>query len=122
MKDKLGFEIPEQIAELWNEADKVGRDLCGQIHRIKLIVEKGVKEHDLIFRELNQGTVIDLDHIWQTLKLIIPYAVCPLCEGEESRATCLACRGCGFVSKFRYDRSISRDVKAARLDRLAKAS
>lgn len=119
MRDKLGFEIPAAIEELWKEADRVGRDLCERMHKIKLEVEKGVKERDPIYREITQSTVIDLDYIWRTLKQIIPYAVCPMCEADERRHECRGCSGAGFVSKFRYEKAIPRNVKEPRLQRLA---
>ena len=122
MKDKLGFEIPQSIVDLWKEADETGRKIVRELHAIKLQVEKAVKSHALAFREINQRTVIELENALISLKLIIPYAVCPLCEGDERRQTCAGCAQRGFVSKFRYERCYPRDLKEARLDRLAKTS
>ena len=122
MIDKLGFEIPAHIEALWTEADTTGRQLVRELHAIKLQVEKAVKARDLAFREINQSTVIELSNALVSLKLIIPFAVCPLCEGDERRHTCAGCIQRGFVSKFRYDRCIPRSVKEPRLERLAKAS
>lgn len=119
MRDKLGFAIPQHIEKSWQRAEHEGREICAKIHQIKLTVEKAISQRDLIFREVNQGTVIELTNAWLALKQIIPYAVCPLCEGDDRRAQCLACCTRGFMSKFRYDRCIPQDVKAARLVRLA---
>ena len=119
MKDKLGFEIPAHLEALWQSAETTGRDLARSIHRIKLETEKALGQRVLAFREINQNAVIELENVWRSLNLIIPYALCPLCEGDERRADCLGCRGRGFMSKFRYERCISQDVKTARLVRLA---
>src|ERR671915_607823 len=105
MKDKLGFEIPAHIEALWQRADETGRKIV----------------RDLIFREINQGTATELENALIVLRLIIPYAVCPLCEGDERRQTCAGCAQRGYVSKFRYERCFPRDLKEARYARLAKA-
>lgn len=122
MTDKLGFEIPAAIQELWKETDRVGRAICSSLQKIKLQVEKAVKTHELAFREVNQSTVIELENALISLKLVIPFAVCPLCEGDKRRETCAGCAQRGFMSKFRYERCILRDVKEKRLERFAKAS
>jgi hypothetical protein len=122
MKDKLGFEIPAHIEDLWTEADMVGRQLVRELHAIKLQVEKAVKAHDLAFREINQSTVIELENALISLRTIAPYALCPMCEGDDRRETCKGCMQRGFMSKFRYDRCIPRSTKEPRLERLAKAS
>ncbi len=119
MKDKLGFEIPAHIEALWQEAETTGRKIAGECHRIKMLVQKALERRDLAYREINQQTMIDLENVWRSLCLIIPYAVCPLCEADERRFNCVACHQRGFMSKFRYDRCIPRDVKDARLVRLA---
>lgn len=119
MKDKLGFDIPAHIEALWKEANAIGHELTREVHRIKLLVEKAIARRDLAFREINQGTARELENAWRALCLIIPYAVCPICEADERRYSCVACRTRGFMSKFRYDRCIPRDVKDARLVRLA---
>ena len=115
MKDKLGFEIPEAIEAIWKEADKTGREIVTALHKIKLEVERAVKERRLVFREVNQSTLIELENALISLRLITPFAVCPLCEGDERRATCAGCAQRGFLSKFRYERCMPRDVKEARL-------
>jgi hypothetical protein len=116
MKDKIGFEIPAHLAETWNEADKVGRELCGQIQRLYLMIEKRLAAHDPIFAEINQNTVIDLKNAWRTLQQIIPYAVCPYDEGEIGRReNCLACYSKGYLSKFRWDRCVPKQIKGAHL-------
>jgi hypothetical protein len=121
MKDKLGFEIPAHIEALWQRADETGRKIVRELHAIKLQVEKAVQDRDLIFREINQGTATELENALIVLRLIIPYAVCPLCEGDERRQTCAGCAQRGYVSKFRYERCFPRDLKEARYARLAKA-
>ena len=122
MKDKQGFEIPAEIEATWKEADKTGREIVSALHKIKLEVERAVRERRFAFREVNQSTVIELGNALISLRLIIPYAVCPLCEGEQRRVECIGCAQRGFVSKFRYERCFARDVKETRLERLAKAS
>ena len=98
------------------EAERVGSAICGSLHKMKLQVEKAVKTHELDTAGLIRRTVIELENALINLTLIIPFAVCPLCEGDERRETYAGCAQRGFMSKFRYERCIPRDVKQARLD------
>jgi hypothetical protein len=60
MLDKIGFEIPAHLEDAWTEADKIGRELCNQVQRIYLMIEKGKAADDLIYREIGQSCVEDL--------------------------------------------------------------
>jgi hypothetical protein len=41
MLDKIGFVIPAHLEDAWTEADKIGRELCNEVQRIYLMIEKG---------------------------------------------------------------------------------
>jgi hypothetical protein len=122
MRDKLGFEIPSEIETLWRRADTTGREIVRQVQAVKLQVEKAIKAGDLAFREVNQSTVNEMYNALIMLRLVVPYAVCPCCEGDERRATCMGCKQRGFMSKFRYERAMPHSIKDPRLERLTKAS
>lgn len=123
MKDKVGFEIPDELIEPWQEADRIGRELCGQVQAIYLQIEKGLAEREVIYAEINQSAVEDLKYIWRCLALIIPYAICPYDQGDPiKRIGCPGCLSKGYVSKFRWTRAIPKNVKAAHLATLAETT
>lgn len=66
MRDKIGFEIPAHLEETWNDADKIGRELCADVRKLYLMIEKRLVEHDPIFAEVTQSAVIDLKNAWRT--------------------------------------------------------
>lgn len=98
--DKTGYPIPDDVFEDWREAESFS-DLLRDLHRIKLRVEKAVDEDELVFREISNTTVATLKHAWSELQQILPYAVCPTCQGR-ARKKCTVCKQRGFVSEFGY--------------------
>ncbi len=98
--DKTGFAIPDEVYEDWREAESFSELLCA-LHRIKLRVEKAVKEDELVFREISNTTVSTLKNAWSELQQILPYSICPTCQGR-TRRTCTVCKQRGFVSEFGY--------------------
>jgi hypothetical protein len=106
--DKTGYTIPESILEDWNRADSF-RSTLNELHKIKILVEKALENSDLIFREIGKDTQIELTNSWSTLKSVLPYAVCPTCQGRK-RDNCAACKGRGFVSEFGYKHWFAKEV------------
>lgn len=98
--DKTGYPIPSEILEDWQRAESFNETLK-QLHRIKLAVEKAVNEGDLAFREVTNSTTADLKNILTSLNCVLPYAVCPTCNGRN-RKKCTVCKQRGYVSKFAY--------------------
>lgn len=106
--DKTGYLIPDSILADWQEAESF-RSILAQLQAIKLQVEKAVEKDELIFREIGQDTVADLKNAWTTLKQVLPYAVCPSCQGRN-RSKCTSCRRRGFVSEFGYKHWFAKEV------------
>lgn len=98
--DKTGYPIPDVILEDWKHADEF-RSTLNKLHEVKLQVEKELNSNELRLREIGQDSLIELSHAWITLKQVLPYAVCPTCQGR-TRDNCTACKGRGFVSEFGY--------------------
>lgn len=113
MRDKTGYEIPATILEDWKAADATGHRLLKSLQAIKLEIETGVKERGLIYREVHQGTISDLTNARNSIRLMIPHAVCPYCQGRV-RDNCTACRQRGFVSEFFYKRCVPEEVRSIR--------
>lgn len=98
--DKTGYPIPDDVYADWSDAEEF-RSKLNEFHRFKLHVEKAVEKNVLSFREVNNGTVSTLANVWSELQCVLPYAVCPTCQGRN-RQKCTVCKGRGFVSEFGY--------------------
>jgi len=106
--DKTGYVIPDSILEDWQTAESF-RSTLSELQRIKLLVEKAIDNRELIYREVGQDTVADLKNAWTALKQVLPYAVCPTCQGR-TRSKCSVCKQRGFVSEFGYTHWFAKEV------------
>ena len=106
--DKTGYTIPNVILEDWKQAESF-RSTLGELQRIKVALEKSLDRSELIFREIGQDTLIELKNAWTALKQVLPYAVCPTCQGR-TRDKCTVCKQRGFVSEFAYKHWFAKDV------------
>lgn len=110
--DKTGCLIPADVYEDWQAAESFS-DLLRDLHRIKLRVEKGLEDGELAFRELTNSTVAELTNVWGDLQRLIPYALCPTCQGH-GRKKCTLCKQRGFISKFGYEHWIPKTAREIR--------
>lgn len=106
--DKTGYVIPDSILEDWQRALSY-RSTISNLQVVKLDVGKRLDENDLIFREIGQDTLIEIQNAWANLKSVLPYAVCPTCQGRK-RENCTVCKGRGFVSEFAYKHWFAKEV------------
>ena len=109
MIDKVGREIPGEVEPLWKEAAQF-ETMLTTLQRVKVYVEKAYNESDLRFRECGQDSFIDIGNAIISLKRVLPYALCPYCQGR-TRQNCTACKQRGFVSKFFWDRCVPLEIK-----------
>lgn len=110
--DKIGCPIPADVLTDWREAETMD-DLIKQVHRIKLRVDKALEENELVFREITNSTVADLHNAWSALQGLIPFVVCPTCEGLN-RKSCTLCKQRGFISKFAYEHYVPKKARELR--------
>lgn len=106
--DKTGYVIPDSILADWWLAESF-RPTLNDLQRIKLQIEKAIDKRELIYREVGQDTVADLKNAWTALKQVLPYAVCPTCQGRTP-AKCSVCKQRGFVSEFGYTHWFAKEV------------
>lgn len=106
--DKTGYVIPDSILADWQVAESF-RSTLNDLQRIKLLIEKAIDKRELIYREVGQDTVADLKNTWTALKQVLPYAVCPTCQGR-TREKCSVCKQRGFVSEFGYTHWFAKEV------------
>lgn len=110
--DKEGYPIPQAIQEEWNRADKV-REHMAVVSKVKCYVEEGVKNDDPIFREVNANLTAELKNLFQSLKRIVPHAVCGACNGVDPKK-CRACSQRGFISEFLWSMCVPQEIKKMR--------
>lgn len=110
--DKTGYPIPEEIYVDWQAAEEF-RPVLNDLQKIKLRIEKALTEGDLIFREINDGAVVDLKNAWSFLRQVLPYSVCPTCQGR-TRKNCTVCKQRGFISEFAYFHWIPEETRTIR--------
>lgn len=106
--DKTGYPIPDAVIAEWDEAEAF-RATLNALHKIKIEVEKALDRKVRIYRFADQSAVIDLQNAWRTLQQIIPYAVCPTCQGR-TKSKCSACKGMGYVPEFGYKHWFAKEV------------
>lgn len=106
--DKTGYPIPDSILADWQAAESF-KSTLNTLQQIRLDLEKALARSDLPFRQIGQDTVIDLKNAWAALKQVLPYAVCPSCQGR-TRSKCTVCKQMGFVGEFGYRHWFAKEV------------
>jgi hypothetical protein len=105
--DDIGREIPEQLLPLWERANEVNSMLTA-ISRVRVALKEAQQISDMLFSEVSYSSVIaHLDQAYAGIQVAKPYAVCPFCQGRGCRACCKR----GLLSKFRWDKTVPRDLK-----------
>jgi hypothetical protein len=110
--DKTGHPVPAGILPDWRHAETF-QPLLTDISRIKVAVERGIREQDLAFREVSNTLVAELASAYAQLKQLLPYAVCPTCQGH-ARDRCRLCKGRGYVSEFAWRQYVPEETKEIR--------
>lgn len=111
--DSLDREIPVLVQKYWERIPEI-KELCIQLVSVKNCIEKAFEDKDLMYAELSATAMADLDNALHALKSIIPYAVCPTCQGHpeiQPRGECRLCLSRGLVSKFRW-RTVPEETRA----------
>lgn len=112
-KDGTGLEIPPERLEFWNRNEEA-QGILSTISRLKGILERAREEGDLLFAEIDFVSDIGkLTSLYQNLKCMKSYAVCPDCNGILING-CSVCRGRGFVSQFYWDNCIPKEKRELR--------
>lgn len=115
-KDALGRTVPDEVVPDWDRAESVAARLRSCASEIKVTVERGLADKDIVFAEITNPTIAEASGLHYTLSQIAPHAVCPACQGRQ-RSKCQLCRRRGWISKFLFN---SPAVSAATRALLAK--
>lgn len=110
--DKTGHPVPASILADWRHAESF-QPLLTDISRVKAAVEKGLAEDPLAFREVSNTLIAELASAYAQLKQLLPYAVCPTCQGH-SRDRCKLCKGRGYISQFAWKQYVPEETKEVR--------
>ncbi len=111
--DKLGFPIPLPIIESWNNAEET-KFYINTISVMRGKIQAAQDAKNISFAEVNFSSVkSNLDQAYADLKVTVPYAVCPTCQGKNTR-NCASCKGRGFVSEFYWNTCVTQEAKTMR--------
>lgn len=118
--DRTGFEIPQPspASTTWLRMDEI-QEMLTALSKIKGRVERGCspgnpKDADLVYTEINfSAFVADLQSAFQLLKVALPFAVCPTCQGRVL-SPCTTCGGRGMVSEFYWKHKVPEKTKEIR--------
>lgn len=111
-KDELGREIPKEVQPDWDRAEEVGKKIYRLLSDVKDIVVAGLKgeEKDIVFAEILNPTLAEIDGLRFSLEQIKPYVLCPACQGR-GRKQCTRCKHRGFQSKYLFTNTATAKEK-----------
>jgi hypothetical protein len=108
--DSVGRKIPDAISGYWDRKGEVNVILTG-ISRLKCMVESAKQGDDPLWRDVTcQDVVNPLVRAYDEVKMALPYAVCPYCQGLAFE-TCQHCRGKGWMNRFAWNTFAPSELK-----------
>lgn len=111
--DHTGAVIRGAAMVHWNRSQEV-RDMLTNLSNIRVRMEQAEAEKDKMYLEVNMSQLLaDLSNAFQFLKIGLPFAVCPTCQGLALNQ-CRTCQGKGMVSEFYWKHKVPSDVKELR--------
>lgn len=112
--DKMGYRIPEEIIQDWDRSEQMGQELKARASFIKCAIETGLEDpKDVIWREINNQVSATAKNLFSSVKLLLPYAICPSCEGRQ-RKKCTVCKQRGWVSEFLWKTAFPPEIRTMR--------
>ena len=114
--DKIGRVIPENVLATWERGQEAAAKIRA-ISQVRCDLRDAQEQGDPLYRGVNFSVVLlQLDQAYAGLKVAIPYAICPTCQGEAPK--CRLCKGSGIVSEYVWDTIVPKETKAAVLKSL----
>lgn len=116
--DQTGLPIPDSIQEVWRRAHNTGTELLRAISAVRSTIRQGFEldangDRDVIYAEVTNSIIPDLNGAYGLIKCMIPYAVCTSCQGHRPNK-CTLCKGRGFISEFGYKNWLPEETRAMR--------
>ena len=119
VKDEKGTMIPQAVIPLWVRRPEI-KKLMDAISEVKCHIKDALAKNDVLYAEIENTLIADLDTAYATIKCAMPYCVCPYCQGKTFK-TCAVCGKRGLISKYKYDTAVPSDMKAIIDATIAKA-
>jgi hypothetical protein len=116
--DGTGLVIPQGILADWHRAVTF-KDTLADLKRVKLAVARMLESEDVCGAEVTNTTLASLKACESDLDRVLPYAVCPTCQGRQ-RTSCRLCKGRGFISEFLWRSVVTDEAKQLRAKQAAK--
>jgi hypothetical protein len=113
--DRTGFEIPPESPAMatWLRVDEINSMLTA-LRRIITEVGTACDKKEPMFAEINTSALVaDLTSSHALLKVALPYAVCPTCQGRVL-SPCTTCNGRGMISEFYWKHKVPEKTKEIR--------
>lgn len=113
--DRTGFEIPQPspACSTWLRMEEV-QSMLTALSRIKGVIVGADGGKDALFAEINTSALVaDLTSSYSLLKVALPFAVCPTCQGRVL-SSCTTCTGRGMVSEFYWKHKVPEKTKEIR--------
>jgi hypothetical protein len=114
--DRTGYPVPDKALKHWARRGEV-QDWMKIVSEVKCGIERAKKDDDLLYIEVRQSVIGDLNMIREAISYALPYAVCTACNGHLADK-CTLCKGRGVISESLY-KKVPADIRAMR-EKMAK--
>jgi len=113
--DKTGFEIPENLHNLFLRTPEVMGHLQN-LSAIRAMLRRVDETRDPLWLPVNKSmTGSQVDQLYAEIKQALPYAVCIYCQGRDDTMThCTACKGRGVLSEHFWRTAVPEELKSVR--------
>ena len=107
--DSTGIKVPREIVKLWNRHG----DILELLHCVKAIAYNvgEAPAGDMLYSAIDRKAIKAITkQLEAELKLALPYAVCPTCNGVNATADCI-CKGRGYLSEHIWKTCVPEETK-----------
>ena len=112
--DKTGWPIPQKIQSEWDAATETARAQMNLVSKMKSAFEDAQEKKIPMFNEvIISAAVANCKSLFQDWKNVLPFAVCPVCQGKAPQS-CGMCKKRGYVSEFFWSRCVAKEQKDMR--------
>jgi hypothetical protein len=116
---ELQYPVPPPAMVAWERRSEV-QDILNQIGSLRSLLKVKNEAQDLLWREVSFPTALAaVTNLYQQVKLALPHAVCPACQGQKPDA-CTFCFGRGVVSEFAWTSQAMQEAKTIRAKAMKK--
>jgi hypothetical protein len=112
--DKTGWPIPQKIQAEWDAAAETARVQMNLVSKMKSAFEDAQERKTPMFNEVVISAAVGAcKSLYGDWKIVLPFAVCPVCQGKAPDK-CGMCKRRGYVSEFFWNRCVAKEQKDMR--------